>query len=229
MNAIIPYQASLVDIFFPGFSFISTSAQQLLAGNLNGFTRLLCACGIFVLFARYAFNYISDVVRNYFTSTIHVSYYDEAYDMLVDWIAHQQFVGHAHSLIARVGSSRRTVARGQSKKKLVTFSPWDGSFPFWYKGHLLTLHCAVKEHREDIYISSIGRSPNILKDLIEECRRDYLNVIHRKVSVFEHQEGEWKRAQLRPVRPISTVIMDEQVKNGLVKDMEEFLDEPTQR
>lgn len=64
----MPYQASLVDIFFPGFSFISTSAQQLLAGDLNSFTRLLCACGILVLFVRYAFNYISGVVRNYFSS-----------------------------------------------------------------------------------------------------------------------------------------------------------------
>lgn len=64
----IPYQTSLVDIFFPGFSFISASAQHLLAGDLNGLTRLLCACGIFVLFARYACNHMSSVVRNYFSS-----------------------------------------------------------------------------------------------------------------------------------------------------------------
>lgn len=149
--------------------------------------------------------------------------------MLVDWLARQQFVDNAHSLVARVGSSHETITRGHAKKKPLTFSPWDGSFPFWYKGHLLTLHSAVKEHREDIYISSIGRSPSILKELIEECRSEYLNVTYRKVSVFEHQEGEWKKARLKPVRPISTVIMDERMKTDLVKDMEEFLDESTQK
>lgn len=148
--------------------------------------------------------------------------------MLVDWITRQQFVDNAHSLVARVGSSHNTITRSHAKKPL-TFSPWDGSFPFWYKGHLLTLHCAVKEHREDIYISSIGRSPRILKELIEECRNEYLHVTQRKVSVFEHQDGEWKKARLKSVRPISTVIMDEQMKTDLVKDMEEFLDESTQR
>ncbi len=149
--------------------------------------------------------------------------------MLVDWIAHQPFVRNAHSLIARVRSPQRTSIQNQAKKKPLTFSPWYGSFPFWYKGHLLILHCAVKEHREDIYISSIGLYPNILKELVEECRKKYLNDIHEKVSVFEHHEGEWKKARLRPIRPISTVIMDEQAKNDLLRDVEEFLDEPTQR
>lgn len=148
--------------------------------------------------------------------------------MLADWIAHQPFVRNAHSLIARVRSPQRTSIQYQAKKKPLTFSPWDGSFPFWYKGHLLILHCAVKEHREDIYISSIGLYPNILKELVEECRKKYLNDIQRKVSVFEYHEGEWKKARLRPIRPISTVIMDKQVKDVLLRDMEEFLDEPTQ-
>ena len=150
--------------------------------------------------------------------------------MVVDWIAQQPFVDNANSLIARVRSRQRNVTQAQAnKKKPLTFSPWDGSFPFWYKQHLLILHCAVENHREDIYISSIGRSPNILKELIEECRKEYLNAIQKKISVFEHQDGEWKKAGLKSVRPITTVIMDKEMKNGLLKDMEEFLDEPTQR
>ncbi|WVO16656.1 hypothetical protein L204_104336 [Cryptococcus depauperatus] len=82
----------------------SASAQQLLAGNLDSCTRLLCTLGMLVLFTRYAVCYVGELVKSYFTSTVHVSYCDEAYDMLVDWIAHQPSVGNAHSIIARVRS-----------------------------------------------------------------------------------------------------------------------------
>lgn len=149
--------------------------------------------------------------------------------MLVDWIAHQPFVRNAHSVIARVRSPQRTTIQSQEKKKPLTFSPWDGSFPFWYKGHLLILHCAVKDHREDIYISSIGLYPNILKQLVEECRGNYLNNIDKKITVFEHREGDWKKTRLRPVRPVSTVIMDKEVQDDLLRDVKDFLNEDTQK
>ncbi|CAI7626047.1 unnamed protein product [Penicillium pancosmium] len=220
-----PSQMSLIDVVFPGFSMASASVQQLLAGNLDSYTRLFCSLGMFALFARYAVRYFWDISE---ASTIYVSYYDEAYDMLVDWIADQPFVHNAHSLIARVRSTQRTGNLYSTKKKPVTFSPWDGSFLFWYKGHLLILHCQVKEHREDLRISSIGLNPNILKSLIEECREKYLKGTQKKVSVFEHREGEWKKARLRPVRPISTVIMDTELKNEILRDVDEFLDQDMQ-
>ncbi|KAJ6105168.1 P-loop containing nucleoside triphosphate hydrolase protein [Penicillium sp. IBT 18751x] len=220
-----PSHMSLIDVFFPGLSMASASAQQLLAGNLDSYTRLFCTLGIFVLFARYAVRYFWDISE---ASTIYVSYYDEAYDMLVDWIADQPFVHNAHSLIARVRSTQRTSNLYSTEKKPVTFSPWDGSFLFWYKGHLLILHCQVKEHREDLRISSIGLNANILKSLIEECRERYLKGTQKKVSVFEHREGEWKKARLRPVRPISTVIMDTELKNEILRDVDEFLDQDMQ-
>ncbi|CAI7622361.1 unnamed protein product [Penicillium manginii] len=220
-----PSQMSLIDILFPGLGSVFVSAQQLLAGNLDSYTRLFCTLGIFVIFARYAVRYFWDISE---ASTIYVSYYDEAYDMLVDWIADQPFVHNAHSLIARVRSTQRTSNLYSTKKKPVTFSPWDGSFLFWYKGHLLVLHCQVKEHREDLRISSIGLNAKILKSLIEECREKYLKGTQKKVSVFEHREGEWKKARLRPVRPISTVIMDTELKNEILKDVDEFLDQDMQ-
>ena len=149
--------------------------------------------------------------------------------MLVDWIAQQPFAHNAQSLIARVRSPQRTIIQNQAKKKPLTFSPWDGSFPFWYKGHLLILHCVVKDHREDIYISSIGLYPNILKELVEECRGTYLNNINKKITVFEHREGDWKKTRLRAIRPISTIIMDKKIQDDLLRDVKDFLDEDTQK
>lgn len=59
---------SLMDVLFPGFSMASASAQQLLAGNLDSYTRLLCTIGMLVLFIRYTVRYIGELVRNYFSS-----------------------------------------------------------------------------------------------------------------------------------------------------------------
>lgn len=63
-----PPQMSLMDVLFPGFSMISASANQLLAGNVDSYTRLLCTFGMFVLFARYAVRYVWEIVRSYFSS-----------------------------------------------------------------------------------------------------------------------------------------------------------------
>ena len=90
---------------------------------------------------------------------------------------------------------------------------------------MLILHCDIKEHREDLCISSSGLNANILKSLIEECREKYLKDTQRKVSIFKNREGEWKKARLRPVRPISTVIMDNELKNDILRDVDEFLDQ----
>jgi chaperone BCS1 len=63
-----PFQVSLLDVFFPGLSMASASAQQLLAGNLDSYTRLLCTLGMIVLFTRYAVRYVGELVRSYFSS-----------------------------------------------------------------------------------------------------------------------------------------------------------------
>jgi chaperone BCS1 len=87
----------------------------------------------------------------------------------------------------------------------------------------------VKDYHEEISISCIGTSSDILFELMEECRIQYLDLIQKKIVIFEPQDGEWKRTSLRAAREISTVIMDEKVKDSVLKDIKEFLDERTQR
>ncbi|KAJ5989708.1 P-loop containing nucleoside triphosphate hydrolase protein [Penicillium waksmanii] len=53
----------------------------------------------------------------------------------------------------------------------------------------------------------------------------YLKDTQRKVSVFEHYDREWKKARLRLIRPISTVIIDNKLKSNVLKDIDEFLDQ----
>jgi hypothetical protein len=68
MHPIPSHQISIMDAFLPGFTGISASIQQLLAGNTDGFAHLLCICGIFVFLVRYGYRYLIELVEAYFSS-----------------------------------------------------------------------------------------------------------------------------------------------------------------
>ncbi|KAL2372525.1 hypothetical protein RJZ57_003027 [Blastomyces gilchristii] len=169
----VPSQISIVDAFFPGFTAISASVQQLLAGDLNSYAHLLCFCSMLLFLGRYAVRYLTDLMETYFTSTVHVSYYNEAYDMVIAWVSTQLFAHKAHSSLASVGGMQRQVytdeLSNEYKKKPLQFSPWNGSFFFIYRNHLFQFQCVAKETKEDISISCIGGSSQILRDLLSEC------------------------------------------------------------
>ncbi|KAK0628277.1 BCS1 N terminal-domain-containing protein [Bombardia bombarda] len=227
------HQISIVDVIFPGLAGVPAIAEQLLAGNLNRYTHLLWACGMLVFFGRHAYMYLVELaglVGTYFTSTVHVRYSNEAYDMLVTWISSQPFADKARSTLASVGLKRMVhVERSDwSRKKPLYYSPWNGHFFFQYKNHLLKLRCEEKEVRfsvhEEISLSCLGRSSTILRELLSECRTEYLKLVQNKTSVFEHRDRGWKRTSTRDIRPMSTVIMDEKEKGSLVEDINSFLD-----
>jgi chaperone BCS1 len=77
---------------------------------------------------------------------------------------------------------------------------------------------------EQISVSCMGRSPQVLKELFSKCRTEYLKLVQNKTSIFEHQNDDWKRTRARDVRKFETVILNEKVKRGLLKDIKNFLD-----
>ncbi|EEQ85995.1 mitochondrial chaperone bcs1, variant [Blastomyces dermatitidis ER-3] len=165
---------------------------------------------------------------------MHVSYYNEAYDMLVTWVSKQSFARNARSSLVSVGAKhRRAYTDDDSNKRMkkpLHFSPWNGSFRFWYKNYLLQFQCSEKEcgsTQQEITVFSISESSEILREFFDDCRKEYLKLIQKKMSVFEHHDGEWRKAKARDMRPISTVIMDDGEKTELLKDIEDFLDKKT--
>lgn len=53
---------------FPGFSSLSATVQQLLIGNLNSYARLLCIGRMLVFLVRYAYSYVKELVKTFFSS-----------------------------------------------------------------------------------------------------------------------------------------------------------------
>lgn len=63
---------------------------------------------------------------------------------------------------------------------------------------------------------------------MDECLREYLAQSERKTAIFEHREDRWIRMGSRNIRPLSTIIVNAEVKKSMVVDVKEFL-EPVSR
>lgn len=130
------------------------------------------------------------------------------------------------------------------KDKKVQFTPSFGTHYFWYKGWPLifrrtedtrqTGYGPISE-RENISVSSFGRNPTILKELLDECRKsfskndDNRTVIYRGGLKPGGGEPTWTRSVSRVSRPFSTVVLDEAVKQSLLDDMTDYLNPLTRR
>jgi len=144
--------------------------------------------------------------------------------MVIPWIASQTFAHQAQSLLAHVG--RRRGEDDGAEKKPLSYSPWDGRFFFFHKNHLLWFRSTEKDmgfrREEVISVSCFGRSPAILKELFDECRSEYLKSMENKTPIFENRDGKWRRMKAGNIRPISTVIMNEEEKTELLEDIKSF-------
>lgn len=156
------------------------------------------------------------------------------YEMLTTWISSRGLEGATRSVIAKVGLTPDTATDVlNAGKKPLKYSPYHGGFYFWYKRQLLfyqvrqeTTHYYAEE---EISVTCLGRSPNILKTLLQECRNEYLEKIGNKITIFGHRGSQWKRERVKEPRPLSTVILREREKAPLVKEMKDFLNARTRR
>ncbi|KAJ6437510.1 sugar transporter protein [Purpureocillium lavendulum] len=224
-----PQQLSIVDLFLPNFTSIGLS--RLLAMSLSSYTPLVFFVGV-LAFSRTYTGHLMSWLGEHFTSTVHIKRSDEAYDMVLTWLTTHGLETYARSTIARVGlqAGTRNDLVSDAKKPL-SFSPWNGGFLFWFQKHLLSYRTELKDagfHKEEeISITCAGRSCNILKEFLRECRNEYLHQVRNKTTIFENRGDRWKKVATKNIRPLSTVIVSEQQKQQLVADVKSFLDPET--
>ncbi len=106
------------------------------------------------------------------------------------------------------------------QKKPLYYSPWKGTFYFIYNNKHLFWFRSVEEklgiRTEEVVTVSCFGSPTILKQFFNDCRGGaYLKLTKNKTTIFEHRSGKWKRTNLKSTRPVSSVVMNEEVKEGL--------------
>lgn len=130
------------------------------------------------------------------------------------------------------------------KDKGIQFTPSFGRHYFFYKKRLLIfwrtkdkqqINIGNVSEMEEISIQCYGRNPEILKELLAECRLKYIandlnkTLIYRGGRKNGRADVGWTRCAARASRPFSTVVLDETVKAALVADMKDYLHQSTRR
>ncbi|KJZ70985.1 hypothetical protein HIM_09640 [Hirsutella minnesotensis 3608] len=154
--------------------------------------------------------------------------------MLLAWISVHGLDGSARSLLARVGPRQGNQDdQFSDEKKALSFSPWNGSFLFWFRNSLLSYQTELKDagfrKEEEISITCFGRSSKLLRQFLQECRDEYLSQIENKTTIFENRNDRWKKIATKAIRPLSTVIVNEEQKQHLVEDVKSFIASGTRR
>lgn len=136
------------------------------------------------------------------------------------------------------------VVVGRNKKNTMNYTPSFGTHHFWYKNHLLLFKRSQNSsqsgylpasEREEISIACFGRNPAILKEILNECRSNFIKQDENKTLIYRggvksgSTDPVWTRSMSRLSRPFSTVVLDESIKKALVADLKDYLHPHTKR
>jgi len=100
------------------------------------------------------------------------------------------------------------------------------------EGH--TYYSNRYKRTEILNISCFGRSPNPIKELIEEVfqinkdKERTMTIIRRPFTGGYSSRLSWSRLTAKPRRALDTVILDPDQKQNVLKDIAEYMDESTQ-
>ena len=129
----------------------------------------------------------------------------------------------------------------RDKIKTLHYTPSNGMHIFRFKGRFLAFTREKSEQQimyrvsqaDQLYISCLGRNAQIIKDLLEEAQRAYMEKDGTKTVIYRGSglgmDVYWVRCLSRPPRPLSTVVLDEGQKQMLTSDMREYLHPRTRR
>ena len=132
------------------------------------------------------------------------------------------------------------------------FIPALGLHSFWFRGHYFMLQRKQDtlvnpgdsaqgkpqyKDKEALVLSCFGRSPKPIKQLLQYAKEQYYLGHQTRTTVNRpSSQGRiygylctWRKAAVRPVRPMSTVVLDDKQKNDILSDMNDYLHPDTPR
>ncbi|RTE74490.1 hypothetical protein BHE90_011075 [Fusarium euwallaceae] len=125
--------------------------------------------------------------------------------------------------------------------KPLHWTPAFGTHFFRYENRILAFtrsleggnYTSMPRQPEKISISCFGRDATVLKRLLYNARIDFLEKQKGRTSIFRatkysaEDEMSWTRCMSKATRPMSTIALEESLKQGLVKDLRRYLDPQT--
>ena len=141
----------------------------------------------------------------------------------------------------------------QEAKAPPRFTPALGLHSFWFKGRYFKLQrkqetlfdasanaqgMSQYKDKETLVLSSFGRSPEPIKQLLQHAKEQFY-LDHQAKTIVRRPSGQamrryghrhsWQQVANRPVRPMKTVVLDDEQKIAILSDVNEYLDPATPR
>ncbi|KAF4437112.1 hypothetical protein F53441_13123 [Fusarium austroafricanum] len=120
------------------------------------------------------------------------------------------------------------------------WTPSVGTHFFMYEGRFISFTRSIEEGEsspfarrpERLEMSCLGRNADILKRIIYNARLEYLEKQRGRTSIYRavKQYGDelsWTKCMSKPTRPMSTIALDEAIKQSLIKDLSRYLNPRT--
>ncbi|KAF4946439.1 hypothetical protein FGADI_11196 [Fusarium gaditjirri] len=120
------------------------------------------------------------------------------------------------------------------------WTPSVGTHFFMYESCLISFTRSVESQEsspfsrrpEKIELSCLGRNADVLKRIIYNARIEYLEKQRGRTSIYRAvktygDELSWTKCMSKPTRPMSTIALDEAIKQSLIKDLSRYLNPRT--
>ncbi|KAH6611439.1 AAA ATPase [Trichoderma cornu-damae] len=136
----------------------------------------------------------------------------------------------------------------QAARSSPRFVPAMGSTAFWHKGTYFRVHRKKEsfvntqpwggpmKDLEEVKISCFGRSIDPIKRLLSDAKALFYHDTRQKTTIYRPRAKEqrrdhnvWQQVARRPVRPMSTVVLDIGEKHDILADINEYLHPSTPR
>ncbi|KAF5964665.1 hypothetical protein FBULB1_12655 [Fusarium bulbicola] len=141
----------------------------------------------------------------------------------------------------QINEMRSKSSTSLNNAKPLYWTPDFGTHFFRYEGRMLaftrslegTNYTSTPRQPEKLAISCLGRDATVLKRLLYNARIDFSEKqkgktgIFRATKLYSEDEMSWTRCMSKATRPMSTIALDETLKEKLIKDLRRYLDRQT--
>ncbi|CAG8950943.1 hypothetical protein HYFRA_00006340 [Hymenoscyphus fraxineus] len=245
----------LLESFVPGYSTVHAFILEVF--HFDTSVLVTAAAGVLLFFrmGRYFWNSITNVLWAYWTSQVVLNSKDDAWTHVVFFLEHRNYTGRSRSLTMKTKYSydssdalSNLVFNGQwlnfsnqSCMRKPVYSPGRGTHWFHINGNYFRFSRDVDKNdwsgsRDMIYITCYGRSTEPIKKLIVDAKYVFYNenqVNNRKTSIYrpklDYWYNPWGFATSRHCRPIETIVLDQDIKQQILEDINDYLHPVTER
>ena len=162
---------------------------------------------------------------------------DEAFEWIVQWLAKHPYKNRCRLWTVKTSNAGNTnevqqSTVGEKKKTEIILSPAPGPHFFFYKKRLVVL----RRHRQeggDLKGGGLGiqerfdltiftRQAGIVRSLLQEARAAANPEDSSTIRIYRSDWSTWVLVRKQVVRPISSVILDDDSSLAVLEDMKEF-------